>query len=221
MIPESLKGYQPFENWLSDVTANGHELRSVQVNWEMKVGKHKDILLFAVVHVSVYIPEENREKSNEHIFLRPDISCVVAYLPNSNYLKTEILLVKEFRSNTRNKSTFELPGGSSLSKDKAKTVALHELVEETGLTISSDRLNFFQSRQMVSTLATYKANAFAVELTPSEMETLRKDTNTYGISADSEQTYVTVKSLENILSDTKEDWSTIGIILSALQNTQH
>jgi len=54
-----------------------------------KVGKNNEIVFSWILHVDVWIKKEDRIKSNEFVFARSDISCVLMYRGD------EIVLIKE------------------------------------------------------------------------------------------------------------------------------
>ena len=89
------------------------------------------------------------------VIARPDIACVLAYMPGEQMLDTEIILIKEFRSPCRNDSGFvyELPGGSSFkpNADVYQTAA-NELFEETGIRVEKRRLCKEMTRQAAATV---------------------------------------------------------------------
>jgi hypothetical protein len=82
---------------------------------QFRVGPKKSFLLFWAVHVDVWVAAENRNKSNEVVIGRPDISCVVPYVRATTMLDTQLVLIREYRPPARSADGFvhELPGGST------------------------------------------------------------------------------------------------------------
>jgi ADP-ribose pyrophosphatase YjhB (NUDIX family) len=87
-----------------------------------------------------------------------------------------------------------LPGGSSFKEGESVTeIAAHELKEETGLDIASERFKLMAGRQLAATLSTHKAVLFTVELTEDEIANV--DQTTHGVVEDTERTHVEVSKL--------------------------
>ena len=105
--------------------------------------------------------------------------------------------------------------------DDYRQVASDEVHEETGLIISASRFRRVGSRQLVSTLSAHHAHLFAAELTAAEMaqaKSLAANQTVNGVEEDSERTYVEVMSLRDILGSNNVDWSTVGMIMQALDS---
>ena len=136
-------------------------------------------------------------------------------------LETEVALVREFRSPATTPDCFihELPGGSVIEGNLSpEAKAVEELEEETGLAIPVSRLKVVGTRQIYGTLLTHSAHVFSVELTSDEMLSLKWiGDQPHGIEADSERTFVEVRTVADILSQKDVDWSCIGMIVSALK----
>lgn len=219
-IPLHIWNTKSFKNWYADLKAAGNKLEDAKVLWNWRVGKNKEIVFSWILHVNVYITKEKRNKINEFVFSRTDISSVIAYRRAKNILDSEILITKEFRSPVSNKEGFvyELPGGSSQdSSDTVSEVIVKELKEETGLKVNKDRFNYIQSRQVAATLSSHKIHLFSVSLTDDEIVQLKKvEGKTFGVVEDTEMTYVEIYQLKDILKKDIMDWSTIGMILKCL-----
>ncbi len=218
-----------FQGWLKMQYDVGNRLDGCRVVWTFMVppvafntsGKPPRNLFLYALHVDVYIASEDRHKINEIVLLRPDITSVVLYRRDQNWLATKVALVKEFRSPVRNfrGMVLELPGGSSKEKEAIENVALHEVEEETGLKISVERLRFVGERQIAATLSGHTANVFCAELLPDEMALLEKmaaDKVTHGVVEDSERTYIEVCRVADVLNRSSVDWSMVGMIVTAL-----
>ena len=143
-----------WDAWYTNLKAAGNRLNGAKVNWTFRVGPGGVFVLFWAVHADIWVESEKRSKANEVVISRPDIACVLAYLPGLTMLDTEIVLIKEFRSPCRNQEMFvyELPGGSSF-KPNADTfqTAADELFEETGIRVPKARLEKEMNRQAAAT----------------------------------------------------------------------
>jgi 8-oxo-dGTP pyrophosphatase MutT (NUDIX family) len=221
-VPLLLWRLPAFANWLSAQEAAGNELRGARVEWTFRVGPTKTIVLFFALHVTVWVRQEQRLKSNEVVISRPDVATVVAYLPADTLERTEVILVKEFRSpaSTVDGYVRELPGGSSFKPDADPLrQAVDELLEETGLDITPDRLRYHGSRQPNATVTAHQQHVHSVALTHDEMATIRADHAAYGVADDSERTYPEVWTMEQLLSGDLVDWTTLGILSQVLRVT--
>jgi hypothetical protein len=112
----------------------------------------------------------------------------------------------------------ELPSGSSfLGGESPVELALTELREETGMRLGAERLRALGGRQLASTVLSHQAQLFSVELTEGEMAWLREREGVpQGEEGASERTYVKILRLGDLLAHPGVDWSTVGMILSAL-----
>lgn len=231
-----------FQGWYKSQVNAGNRLDGAKLLWSFRVGPTKGFTFAYVLHVNVHITSEGRNKTNEFVFGRPDIACIVAYqkpdvdgysFPQGvhftsswEYLQdTEIALIREFRSPARTEDGFirEIPGGSSWKPGEDPFITMgHELEEETGLGgIEPARLTRIGTRQLAGTLSVHQAHVFACELYDEEMAFLRKqqDENiVHGVLEDTERTYVEVHRLGDLLAADSNavDWSMLGMILTAL-----
>ena len=137
-------------------------------------------------------------------------------------LDTKVVLIKEFRSPARTEDGFlhDLPGGSSFraAPEEALEVAADELESETGLKFQPSRFRYVTARQMAGTFGTHKAHLFAVELTADEIaraEELEQHGASFGVAAETEKTYVEVRTIRRILSDKQLDHATVGMVVQA------
>lgn len=211
-----------FQRWLHAQEAAGNRLDHARVIWNYRVGPRKDIVFAWALKVDVFVREENRNKVNEFVLSRTDISSILAYSQprfGKRWDEAQVVLVREFRSPSSSPDGFvwELPGGSSIKPGQDPLyVASHELAEETGLRIPADRFRYRGSRQLAATLSSHHANFFSVELTWHEMETMleaEKSGKTFGVLADSEITYIRVRTVREILAEKLVDWTTLGMIM--------
>ena len=227
-IPMEIWEKPAFQEWLQAQKAAGNRLDGAEVVWQFRVGEKKDRLFLWAIHVDVYIASEDRHKTNEIVIMRPHISAILAYCWPSTRLSTSVLdnvevaIVKEFRSPASVGDCFirEVPGGSSLKPGvDPRENGVHEFEEETGVAIEADRLEFKGVRQLAGTLSSHHAHVYAVNLSIPEMGALKKEVGKmHGVAEDTEQTYVEVYTLAELLDETNPltDWSTLGMILAAL-----
>jgi hypothetical protein len=99
-----------FGAWLQATLRAGNQLRGAQVRYMRPQPKTGRPFLW-VLAVQVWVAAENRIKSNEVLVSRPDLACVVAYLPAASLADYQIVLVREFRAPSLTGSVLELPGG--------------------------------------------------------------------------------------------------------------
>jgi len=225
MVPLHIWKLPYFKAWHEAQKQAGNRLENARLLWSFRIGKKKQITFAYALYVDVYIAAENRNKTNEFIIMRPDISAVVAYFKHPDPLDTEIVLVREFRSPGRTNDGYihEVPGGSSWNHDEtAEETAAHEFADETGFTIDPARLRQIGARQLCGTLTSHQAHAYAYELNASEIEKIRLDAaakKIHGVLEDSERTNVEILRLHDLLKDGSNtvDWSMVGMILTALQ----
>lgn len=218
-VPLHIWQQASFRAWWSSQLRSGNEVTKVDVKWTSgRRSRHRFFVLRPVVRIQA----EEREKANEVVFFRPDISTVCLYRrgvePGLENIK--VVLVKEFRTAVENADSYvyEVPGGSSL-KDGADALetAAEEISEELDIEISADRLKAHGARQVGATLCGYNAHLFSAELTESELTKLEADRDVHGAPASDERTYVVVRTLGEILDESLVDWPTVGMILQALQ----
>jgi hypothetical protein len=214
-----------FQNWLIAQERAGNELRAGRLEWTFRVGPRRDTVFFWVFHAVVWIGAEGREKTNEVVFSRPDITAIVAFHRAVELVDTEVVIVREFRSPAATVDGFvrELPGGSAFSPSSSveHVVAefeqvVAEFTEETGIEIAPERVRAHQSRQAAATLSSHRNHVFTLELTREEMDRARADVGTHGVLADTERTYVEVYRYGDLLRSTLVDWATLGAVTSAL-----
>ncbi|OGL97427.1 hypothetical protein A2318_03485 [Candidatus Uhrbacteria bacterium RIFOXYB2_FULL_45_11] len=210
-----------FQSWITAQKLAGNRLDGAHVLWTFCVGPKNSFLFSYAVRVNVFIANEGRNKTNEFILARPDVSSIVAYHPTSkNILDTEIAIVREFRSPAAVGDYFvrEIPGGSSWkSTDDVFETAAHELSEETGFTVAGNRLKFLGVRQVAATFSTHLSHVFACEITDDEIRFLRAQEGiAHGVIEDTERTYVEIYTVRELLSRPLTDWANLGMILTAL-----
>lgn len=210
-----------FQSWYAAQKKAGNRLDAARVTWNFRVGSGRSFVFFWALHVDVYIASEDRHKTNEIVFARPDISTIVMYRKSETLVDSDMVLVREFRSPAATEDGFvwENPGGSSFrSTGDPLESAADECREETGLSVDASRMRRHGVRQMVSTMSAHRAHLFSVEITEEELGWLRSKKGVpFGVSEDTERTYVEVVKLRDILSRTDVDWSMLGMILSVMR----
>jgi 8-oxo-dGTP pyrophosphatase MutT (NUDIX family) len=117
---------------------------------------------------------------------------------------------------------YELAGGSSLKEGQSPLdVISHEVEEETGLKLEPGRFIQHETRQALATLSAHGVHLFSAELTIEELSQLKNDLgNVHGVVEDTEQTYVEIWKLKDILRHQLVDWTNLGMILSVLSFSQ-
>ncbi|MEO0446606.1 MAG: hypothetical protein AAF191_11090 [Verrucomicrobiota bacterium] len=222
LTPGYLRSCAHFAQWRDAQTSAGNRILDLDPRLTFRVGPFGNILLFWAAQVTIWVAQEDRVKSNEIVFSRPDIHSVIAYYrpPAAPPLETQVLLVREFRSPCTTKDGFvrELPGGSGSSPSGVGT-AKQELEEETGLSVSPDRLLPMASRQVAATISTHHAYGFALALTKEEWDSLRMRRSPLGNPEEAEQTYPEFYSLQELITTPNTDWAQLGMILTALTPT--
>lgn len=222
-VPLHIWKTKQFQSWITAQKAAGNRLDGATVLWMFGVGPKKQFILAHALRVNVFIASERRNKTNEFILSRPDVSSIVAYhrpSKNTDILDTEVVIVREFRSPASVGDCFmrEIPGGSSWRPtDDVFETAAHELSEETGFSVAAARLKFLGARQVAGTFSTHQSHVFACEINADEIDFLRKQEGiVHGVIEDSERTYVEIYTVRELLSRPLTDWANLGMILTAL-----
>lgn len=227
-VPLQVWNHPTFQKWYGAQKKAGNRLDSARVLWTFRVGRQRDRVFCWALHVDVWIASEKRSKVNEFVIGRNDVSTVALfYRPTyggslEESMDAEFLLVREFRSPARTPTGFilELPGGSAKdSPDATLEVALSELEEETTLKLEPDRVYPVKELQLAGTLSAHTGQLFAGVLRKREWEELKalaKSGKTFGVEADTERTYVEIRSVREVLEKGLVDWSTLGMMLTAL-----
>lgn len=218
-VPVHVWRHPTFQGWYKAQVRAGNRLDGFRVLSSFFVGPSKNFLFSWKAHVNVYIDSENRNKTNEYVFGRTDISSVLLYKPNPSILDTEVVLVREFRSPARTSDGMihELPRGSSKdTKEKTLSVAVHETEEETGYTPTS--LTEIGSRQVAGTLSAHMATLFSSELSEGALEFINKGVDQpRGVVEDTKRTYSEIWTVRDLLAQPGlVDWATLGMIFTAL-----
>jgi 8-oxo-dGTP pyrophosphatase MutT (NUDIX family) len=225
-VPLHIWQTSPFRRWHKAQTLAGNRLESARVEWVFRTGDRA--VFFWALHVDVYVAAEGRHKINEVVIARPDVAAVVLYRrgaggAHGDVMDTEVVLVREFRSNARTPDGFvlQLPGGSSPgSADDLPATARAEVEQEVGLRLDPAAVRQHEARQFDATATMHQAQVFSVELSEDQMARLKAEEAAgvrHGVSAETELTQVRVRTVGRILSRSFADWGTVGMILAVLQ----
>lgn len=220
-IPLCIWKTDSFQSWYKAQTEAGNILEHAKLLYNFRP-KFKSFVFLWVLNVSIYVTAEKRSKTNEFVLARADISSVLLWRKNDPIEKSEIILIKEFRSPATTSDGFirELPSGSSSSKDSdPMETAAEEVKEETDFYLDPKRLKFHSARQLAGTLSSHKANFYSAELTDEELTWFKSQKDiAHGNIEDTERTFIEVLSIKDLLKDNNIDWSNLGMILSICNN---
>jgi len=221
-VPLYVWNTDSFQSWYKAQTKAGNRLDHARLLYNFRPGD-KSFVFMWVLKVDMFVQAEQRNKTNEFVLSRTDISSVLMYhIPNGadGILDYEVVVVNEFRSPaaTPNGMIMELPGGSSPKKgEDPKETASHEVQEETGFEIDPKRFKQQGARQLAGTLSSHKSHLFVVELSEEEVEWFKSQKGiAHGKEEDTERTYIEVVPIHELIYENKMDWSNLGMILSAL-----
>lgn len=216
-VPLYIWEREEFQNWYQSQLNVGNTLNGLRV---LSTFPSKKPFCYTL-HVNVHVGSEDRDKTNELVLYRSDVSTVMLYHRGGlRPQDTKVVLVREFRSPVRNAEGFvyELPGGSSKTGGDPRKVAADEVLEETGFQLDPSRLKEHGSRQMLATLSSHHGHFYSYALTDQELEQLESaDKTPHGVQGDSERTYVEVRTLKEVLEEPLVDWASIGMILTGVQ----
>jgi len=217
-VPSIFWNHSAFKEWYSVQKKAGHELKYAKPLWSFLVGN--GFLFSFAIHVKVFIPEENRIKVNEFIIRRTPVVQAVLYEQGKSFLETRVVLVREFRSpgnTSKDGFVYELPGGSSTTKNSPEKVIIDEIREETGIEIKPSDLSQMSNRQGMGTFSIHKQELFCAPISDKDIQHLidTKD-QVRGVEADSERTTVVVKTVRDLLNSDLVDFATLGMITEAL-----
>ena len=215
-VPAEVWKAPHFQSWLQAQKGAGNRLDGYKSVFRFPEGGRP---FFWAGHVNVYVASEDRNKVNEVVISRPDIMHIVLlYKHPGADDKVQAIMVREFRSPaaTANGFILETPGGSSLKGEDPLAIASEELVEETGVRISPDRLVPIGTRQLMGTMSTHKAHVYAAQLNEDDMALVTEQLGkVHGNEGDSERTFVEIHDVAGLLSEEATDWSTLGMIYAA------
>lgn len=222
-IPLHIWRLRAFQNWYQAQKNAGNRLDGAKIEWIGRPHREPKAIYMVALKANIHVTKENRNKLNEFVLLRPDISSILLYHRNTDLIRTEVVLIKEFRSpaSTTDGFIWELSSGSSYRLHDPLDNAVEEIYEEIGLRISKDRLSSHGSRQLAGTVLGHKAHLFSVEITDSELEWIKKQQGIprgadYPDNPTGEQAYTEVVTLREIMAKELVDWANIGMIRTVL-----
>lgn len=217
-VPADIWRTTGFQNWYRAQSAAGNSLEGAQLVWSLRAGEGLEEPFLWVMQVAVHVAAEDRVKANEVVVFRPDLSAVALYRPASRLDDTVVVLVREFRSPASTTDGFvrELPGGSGTESD-ARAQAAAEVLEETGFSISPERLRAHGSRQSAATLAAHHVHLFSASISEGELNWLRaRRCEAHGDGRGQERTWIEITTFGEIRRSRSVDWTTLGLLTQAL-----
>jgi 8-oxo-dGTP pyrophosphatase MutT (NUDIX family) len=217
-VPLYIWNTDAFQSWYLAQKSAGNRLDHAQVLWTFRPGFKKFVFMW-VLKVDVFVESENRNKTNEFVLARTDISSVLLWHKKRPLEESEVVLIKEFRSPASTADGFirELPGGSSSKKEDAIEVAAGEVHEETGFHLDPERLHAQGSCQLAGTLSAHKCYLYSAELDEEEIKWFKsQDGIVHGNIEDTERTFIEVHTVKDLIENKVTDWSTLGMILSVV-----
>jgi hypothetical protein len=206
--------------WYESHRRAGNQLLEVRTVWTFRVGPGRRRVTIWALHPRMLIGAEGRVMSTEVVFGRADMSALMLYRPAQNPLKTELVLVRDFRPAGRTSDGYlwELPSGSGDAEDP-ELVGLFEFAEETGSNIDSGRLRYHGASQVWSSGAAHVCHLYSAIATIPEIEDMRaqgEEGIVRGLHEQEEYTYPLVMTWEEILASSDVDWSTKGMIAQVI-----
>jgi 8-oxo-dGTP pyrophosphatase MutT (NUDIX family) len=211
-----------FQSWYLSQKRADNTLNSAELLYTFRP-QYKKFVFMWVLKVNVHIGSEDRDKDNEFVLARTDISSVCLWHgKGESIFDTKVIIVKEFRSpaNTEDGFIRELAGGSSFKENEdPEEVAADEVYEETGLRLDINKLVSLGGRQLCGTLSSHKSYLYSYELDDEELAWLKaQDRIVHGNIEDSERTFIEIYSVQELIDNLLTDWTTLGQILSVLAN---
>ena len=216
-IPSSLWKNHNFTSWLEFNKTSGNHLEDAKVISIFPAILGMDIFSY-IIHVNIFVKNENRYKSNEIILSRKDLTSVLPYFKKDG--QTYVVLVKEYRSPVRNAENYvyELSGGSGFGVQNAQK----ELMEETNLNIEESRFQFVNTRQVASTFSVHTNSIYKVELNENEINyilNVAKNNIVFEDEYGCERTFIEVLNVINLFYK-PIDYGNIGAILECLNGVK-
>lgn len=221
-VPLHIWKTKTFQDWYQNLINADNSLKGAKILWSRQTNSDRSTVLSWILKPDIWIGKEKRLKTKEPVFSRFDISAAMLWRKNKDdILKSEIVLVKEFRSPGRTRDGFihELPGGSSLKDIGKRELASTETLEETGFGVEPQRWKEHGSRQLAGTLSTHHAHLFSLQITKEEITWFKKKAERglpEGNAEESERTYVEVKTIKQIVEEKLVDFSTLGMIFEVI-----
>jgi 8-oxo-dGTP pyrophosphatase MutT (NUDIX family) len=223
-VPQHLWHSPSFQMWYNALLRAGNRLDRAELLWQYRASQSGQLFAW-ILKVDVWVSAEQRHKSNEWILARADVSATVLYRRALAVLDSDLVLIHEYRAPARTADGFvhELPGGSALGGTQdPRIVAASEVREETDLCIAVERLRPIGVRQVAATLSAHVAHVYAAEITDGELEQARafSKAGTPHSAGGSERAVIEVTTVRALLADGRADWSTVGMTLAALLDSE-
>lgn len=223
-LPLRIWSSPAFRQWYAALLEAGNRLDGARVEWIFRSRHYPDLAVLWALRVKVWVAAEQRYKQSEVVLGRPDVVAVALYHPAEDPLETEVVLVREFRSAVSNAQgqVLELPGGSSFEAAEPVQVAVSEVQEETGFCLEAHRLVDHGCRQCLATLSSHRGRLFSARLSRAEMDWfLARRGQLGGLPGHSEQTYLEISTLRQLLTHSQADWMTLGMLAQLLHHVDH
>lgn len=222
-IPLEIWKLDQFQSWYKQVKLNGNTLEEARVLHVHRIPSNNKIFAYSI-WASVFITKEERRKTNEFIFSRPDISSCLLYYWRPDPMECEVVLVSEFRTPVNNSKglVYELPGGSSIKQGVDPRVTMtEELHEECGFDAKQDKLEFVSANQLASTMLTHKSHLYSYKLDRYELDAIKANVGKiFGNEQDTERTEIHVFRVADIIDADWIDWANLGQMLRVIMTAQ-
>ena len=215
-IPLGIHYHEGLSQWRAAKESAGHRIKTIHQVFTHPCPSAGSTPWLAAVRPEIEVFGEERVKSNEVIFSRPDISCTAAFYDGPEGVR--VLMVEEFRAAaTGNKGTvLELPGGSSDDPLTSLENARQEFYEETGISVDQTRFQPVAVKQAASTLLTHSVHLFALLLSDGEAEYVMasiREERVHGLGS-GERIHLRFPLLSEV-KNMETDWSVSGMLAHA------
>lgn len=228
-VPKSFWKIDSFVDWYRNLshTDNETELKNIEPKFITIMSKENKPF-FWIAQPKIWIGTEQRYKDNEFVIGRLNTSTFVVFSKDNDkdVFKNRVIFVKEFRSAVNNESGYvlEFPSGTISPGYTPCDSAIKEFEEETGIDYLVNKLNikncfFLNKKQVMSTLSAHTNEVWAFEISSEDMDEITKNSEgkSFGVSSDTEKTYVEILTIEDFLNSEMSDWSNNGIALALIE----
>jgi predicted NUDIX family NTP pyrophosphohydrolase len=216
-IPLDVWKQPVFQSWLSSQKKAGNRLIEARVKLLYPERNIEPKSLFGL-YVRLWVEAESQICERQIALFCQDGVHIVLFKRGESALEHEVVLVRESRTSARTSDGFlhNVPGGGIDGREPV-VAAIAEAQEETGVSLTRDRLRLVGVRQLFGKAITSHAHVFVSELTADEMAQVKARSNiAKGVESEGERTYTEVRTLHEVLTDNLVDWSQLGMILSVL-----